>query len=97
MAVPLGLFLHFFISFLLAATYVFAAGRVTVLKTRPVLYGIAYGLVAYLVMTKIVVPLSPAQFGSETPTPVQLAQSLFIHLSCSACPSLWQPVASVVE
>lgn len=78
-AVPLGMALHFFISFVFAAAYVFAADRFPVLKTRPVLCGLAYGVVAYLVMTYIVVPLSLANFGGPADA-WRLAQSLFVHL-----------------
>src|SRR5688572_2190571 len=41
-AVPLGMVLHFFISFVFAAAYVFAAERIPMLKTRPVLCGLVY-------------------------------------------------------
>jgi hypothetical protein len=78
-AVPLGLGLHFFISYMFAAAYVYAAGRVPVLLTRPVLCGLAYGVVAYVVMTFVVVPLSRANFGGPADA-WRLAQSLFIHL-----------------
>lgn len=78
-AVPLGMVLHFFISFVFAAAYVFAAERIPMLKARPVLCGLVYGVVAYLVMTYIVVPLSLANFGGPADA-WRLAQSLFVHL-----------------
>ena len=79
LAVPLGLVLHFFISYVFAAAYVYAAGRLPVLMTRPILCGLVYGVLAYLVMTYIVVPLSLANFGGPADA-WRLAQSLFIHL-----------------
>lgn len=78
-AVPLGLVLHFFISYVFAAAYVFAAGRAPILLARPVLCGLAYGAVAYVVMTFAVVPLSRANFGGPADA-WRFAQSLFIHL-----------------
>lgn len=79
-AATLGLFLHFFVSFVFAAAYVAASSRMTVLRSRFAVYGIAYGLLAYLVMAFVVVPLSRAQFGAWPPPPLNLAVSLFIHL-----------------
>lgn len=79
-AVLLGLFLHFAVSYVFAAAYVGVSSRVRLLRTRPVRFGIAYGAVAYMVMTFVVVPLSRADFGGWPPPPVNLAASLFIHL-----------------
>jgi hypothetical protein len=78
-AALLGLVLHFGVSFAFAATYVGISGRVSALKAHPILYGPVYGLIAYFIMTFVIVPLSRADFGSD-PTPVRIAISLFIHL-----------------
>lgn len=56
--VLLGLALHFFIAFLMALVYVMASRRLPALTARPVLMGMLYGLVLYLVMNFVVVPLS---------------------------------------
>lgn len=80
-AVALGLFLHFTVSLVFAAAYVGVASRLPVLRTRPVVFGLAYGAAAYVIMTFIVVPLSRAEFGGEWPPPlVNLAASVSIHL-----------------
>ncbi|NZA25455.1 hypothetical protein H0E84_03590 [Luteimonas sp. SJ-92] len=79
-AVLLGVVLHFAVSFAFAGAYAFAGLRVRALVVRPVLYGIAYGLLAHLIMSRIVVPLSRAEFGGGTPTPKEFAASMFIHL-----------------
>jgi uncharacterized membrane protein YagU involved in acid resistance len=80
-AAALGLFLHFAVSFAFAAAYVIVSSRMRVLRARPVAMGIAYGILAYVIMTFIVVPLSRAGFGGDwPPPPVNLAASLFIHL-----------------
>lgn len=77
----IGLFLHFAVSFVFAAGYVAAASQAPMLRSRPVACGIAYGLIAYVVMTVMVVPLSNATFGGAWPPPaVNLAVSLFIHI-----------------
>jgi len=80
LAVLVGACLHFAVSFVFAATYVAASSRVHVLRSRPAISGVAYGLIAYVIMTFVVVPLSRADFGSWPPPPVNLAASLFIHL-----------------
>ena len=54
----LGLGLHFFIAFCMALAYVLAAKRLPVLTARPVLMGVLYGVVLFLVMNFVVVPLS---------------------------------------
>lgn len=79
-AAALGLFLHIFVSYVFAAAYVAAASRAPVLITRPVLCGLAYGVIAKVVMAEVVVPLSRATFGGGDPTLLQSAISWFIHL-----------------
>jgi uncharacterized membrane protein YagU involved in acid resistance len=77
----LALFLHVAVSFAFAASYVVLSSRAPVLRARPIAGGVAYGLVAYVVMTFVVVPLSRATFGTDWPPPLlNLAASLFIHL-----------------
>ncbi len=77
-AALLGLFLHFLVSFVFAAAYVIVAGRLSILLTRPVLCGLVYGLIAYVVMVYVVVPLSLANFGPPA-SGLRMAQSLFVH------------------
>lgn len=79
-AVALGLLLHFTVSLVFAAAYVGVASRLPVLRTRPVVFGLAYGAAAYVIMTFIVVPLSRAEFGEWPPPLVNLAASVSIHL-----------------
>lgn len=79
-AAVLGLFLHFAVSFVFAVGYVVVSARAHILRTRPVIFGIAYGVVAYVIMTRLVVPLSLAEFGKEPPPLLNLAVSIFIHL-----------------
>ncbi len=80
-AAALGLLLHFFVSFVFAAAYVLAALRAPVLRQRPILFGLLYGALAYVIMVFGVVPASLATFGrSWPPPPEQLAVSVGIHL-----------------
>jgi hypothetical protein len=59
----LGLATHFGIAICMAAAYAAVASRVRLLYRRPVLCGALYGLVLYLVMYRIVLPLRwPAVF-----------------------------------
>lgn len=67
----LGAFLHFFISCGIAAIFYIACLRWPVLYQRPITYGGIYGVIVYLAMTYVVVPLSQA-------TPVPFIPSWFL-------------------
>jgi hypothetical protein len=54
----LGLFLQWGMSLLIAAIFVFAASRLRWLTARPVLAGLAYGVVVFVVMNYVVVYFS---------------------------------------
>ena len=58
----LGAFLHFVIAFGAAAVYVTASRWLAVLTRQAVLCGLLYGIVVYLVMNEIVLPLSAFPF-----------------------------------
>ncbi len=62
----LGLGLQWLMSITIAAIFVMAATRMPALLRRWVGAGIAYGIVVYLVMTFVVVPLSRAKAGHLT-------------------------------
>jgi uncharacterized membrane protein YagU involved in acid resistance len=79
-AAALGLALHFAVSLTFAAAYVVASGRVRVLRSRPAVFGLAYGALAYVIMTFVVVPLSLMDARPWPPPLVNLAASIFIHL-----------------
>jgi hypothetical protein len=74
----LGTLLHFFIAFAIVAVFFAASRRISWLVRRPVLSGLAYGLVAYLVMSQVVVPLSAAPVGPRTPAIV--LNGVLIHM-----------------
>ena len=81
----LGLLLHFFIAFVIVGTYLLASRRLLPLATRPWLYGPLYGLLVYLVMNEVVVPLSAAVTGTRT-LPIVL-NGLLIHTLGVGLPS----------
>jgi uncharacterized membrane protein YagU involved in acid resistance len=56
----LGLALHLFIAFGIAAVYCLGYRLWPAMLERPILYGSIYGVVVYLVMNHVVVPLSRA-------------------------------------
>jgi hypothetical protein len=76
----LGLILHFFIACTMALTYFLVSHRWTVLVRRPVSFGIAYGLLLYVVMNYIVVPLSAAGAGSRDPTWITMTVAVHAFL-----------------
>jgi hypothetical protein len=83
----LGLLLHFFIAFGIAATYYAATRLLPWLNRHPWLYGPLYGVIVYVVMNHIVVPMSAAAVGSgPTPLPV-LINGLLIHMAGVGLPS----------
>ena len=76
--VALGLALHYFIATTMSFVYYVVASRVTLLRRRPVLCGVGYGLLLYGIMNYIVVPFSAAGGGSRDPVWVSL--SIFVHM-----------------
>ena len=76
----LGLFLHFFIASTMALTYYLASRRWPVLVRRPVPLGIAYGLLLYVIMNFVVLPLSAANSGSRDPTWIALTVAVHAFL-----------------
>jgi len=56
----LGLGSHFLIATIMAGVYVFAARALGVLNKNPVVWGFLYGLILYVAMNYVVVPLSAA-------------------------------------
>lgn len=80
----LGLALHFLIAAVAAALYVLVARRWTTLTRRPVACGLAYGVVVYLVMNLVVLPLS--QIGFRVPPASTIALLVVVHMLCVGLP-----------
>jgi hypothetical protein len=82
----LGLALHFFIAFSAAAVYYAASRQLVFLRRRAVVWGLLYGIVVYMVMSWVVVPLS-AFPKSKTPfSGIGLILSLLTHMFCVGLP-----------
>jgi len=74
----LGLVLHFLIAFIIVTIYFIASRYMRVLTQRALLCGMAYGVVAYFVMTYVVVPASNAPSGGPFVWPV-FVNGMLIH------------------
>lgn len=73
----LGLALHFGIALTIAAVYCAGAARFALLVRRPWTAGLLYGVAVYVVMNRIVVPLSAA--GPASHDPLWITLSLLVH------------------
>ena len=64
-AAALGFVLHFFIAFVVVLVYLMASRILPILKRHSIACGLAYGVLVYLVMNLVVVPLSAAGGGAR--------------------------------
>lgn len=74
----LGLMLHFLIALMMSVAYYVVAQRWSLLTQRPWLCGAIYGLVLYVVMNYVVVPLSAAGPGPKDL--LWIALSIAVHM-----------------
>jgi hypothetical protein len=80
----LGLLVHFTLMAIMAAAYVFAARRIPALTERPIQWGIIYGLITFIVMNWLVVPI---RFDAPIPgKPLAIATQLFAHVALVGIP-----------
>ena len=83
----LGLLVHYTLMAIMAAAFILAAQARPALRTRPLLWGLVYGLITYVVMNLIVVPLRfPAAFP---PRPLSVGTQLFCHIVLVGIPIAW--------
>ena len=74
----LGLLVHFALMAIMATVFVLAAKRIPDLTSAPLKWGVIYGLITYVVMNLVVVPL---RFGTPVPPSMRaIATQLFAHL-----------------
>ena len=74
----LGLVVHFALMAVMAAVFVLVARQKPDLTAQPIKWGVTYGIVTYVVMNLIVVPLRfPAAWP---PKPLSIATQLFAHI-----------------
>ena len=83
--VALGVVLHFFIAFSIVATYVLASRRFEMLTRAPIVCGLVYGVLVYLVMNLVVLPLSAA--GRPTFVVAVVINGVLIHMLGVGLPS----------
>jgi hypothetical protein len=82
----LGLCLHYLIAFGIVLTYMMVSRRARALARHPFVFGPLYGIVAYFVMSLIVVPMSRVGGTFAPPLPV-LVNGLLIHMFGVGLPS----------
>ena len=83
----LGLAVHFALIAIMVAAYALAARQYPALVERPILWGTLYGLVTYVVMNWIVVPL---RFDAPLPpSTVAILTQLFAHIALVGLPIAW--------
>lgn len=75
-AVALGVLFHYTIAFIWTALFFAATRRLRFLLRRPLLWGPIYGLIVYLFMTYVVLPLS--RLPPHGPTPLASLISLIL-------------------
>ena len=74
----LGLLVHFALMAIMATVFVLIARQKPDLIEKPILWGVIYGLITYVVMNLIVLPL---RFGSPLPPKtLSIATQLFAHI-----------------
>ncbi len=82
----LGLVLHFTVSLVVAAIYILASRRITILRTQWIAVGLLYGAAVWAVMNLIFLPLTSVAHG---PIPVAawfngiIGHALFVGLPSS--------------
>jgi uncharacterized membrane protein YagU involved in acid resistance len=82
----LGVVLHYFIAMMFVLVYWLMARRAAALLQRPVRYGLLYGLLLYLVMNFVVLPLSAAgmpSFNDRSWLVASVAMHLLIGVLCA--------------
>lgn len=73
----LGLAVHFFLIAFMVLVYFRAAQKAPALTQSPIQWGVIYGLLTYVVMNLIVVPL---RFGGFPPSMRSIVTQLFCHI-----------------
>ncbi len=78
----LGLALHFVVAIAITTVYVVASRLIPALRKHWIISGLAFGVLAYFVMTFVVVPLSnagPGRISFALPASPVLINGLLIH------------------
>ena len=81
----LGLVVHFALMAVMVAVFVIAARQRPSLLDQPLLWGLVYGLITYVVMNLVVVPLR--FHAAWPPKPLSIATQLFAHVILVGLPT----------
>jgi len=75
----LGLLIHYAIMAVMAAIFLIARDRIAIVRRHTILAALAYGVILWLVMYGLVLPL---RFGMPfpSPQPMAIAKQLFAHV-----------------
>jgi uncharacterized membrane protein YagU involved in acid resistance len=84
----LGLLLHFVMSFVWASLFLMASRQFRMLVERPLLSGILFGIVVFLTMRLVVLPLSAFPFPMSF-KPLATALDLLSHMFLFGVPIAW--------
>jgi hypothetical protein len=85
---PLGLLTHFAIMAVMAAAYVLATSRLPLLARHWLVAGLLYGVVLWIVMYWIVMPLRWDSYTTPS-EPMAIARQLFAHCLLVGLPIAW--------
>jgi hypothetical protein len=81
----LGLVVHYALMAIMVTIYMLAADRQRALKANPLLWGVIYGLITYVAMNLIVVPL---RFHTPfPPSALSVCTQLFCHIVLVGLPT----------
>jgi uncharacterized membrane protein YagU involved in acid resistance len=92
----LGLFLHFLIAFIWTVIYFVASRRIAFLTERPVIAGLLYGELVWVMMNCVVVPLSAIHRWPPRTDPASIITGPVLHTVLVGLPialavSRWAP------
>jgi hypothetical protein len=85
---PLGLLVHFAIMAVMAAAWFLAAWRLPALRRQWIVAGLLYGVVLWLAMYWIVMPLRWASYTTPSES-AAIARQLFAHCVLVGLPIAW--------
>jgi uncharacterized membrane protein YagU involved in acid resistance len=83
-----GLIIHYALMTVMVTVFTLAALRLRFILARPLLWGVVYGFVIYLVMYWIVLPLRWPELFPRTGL-WDVSNALFSHLVCVGLPMGW--------
>lgn len=82
----IGLILHFFIATMATTVYFVASSFLPFLRKQAIICGPLYGIVVYLFMYSVVLPLSALKFKFFNQAGTAIATGILIHIFCVGLP-----------